>query len=331
MKTFTVEPFQPHPWLRHAHLQTVVTNFVAQSYHKRPIPYMRIRLNTPDGDFIDVDEVYNGELPPNAPLVLLLHGLEGSARSGYATITYTLMQAQGYRCVGMNYRSCSGDLNRTAKLYHLGATEDVALVLDWLMQRYPNAPKLLLGFSMGANLVLKYLGECGTAAPIAAAAAVSPPFHLAGQHHTINAAGGFTTIYRRRFLGRLKDKVRRKAHLIHAAGGDVYRALHAQTLEEFDNAIIAPLHGFADATDYYTQAACAPFLPHITVPTLIIRALDDPFFCPDIPTSEFAANPALYPFMLTQGGHVGFLEGTPRQPRFWAHQQAARFFQTMLT
>ena len=233
---FTLEPYIPTVGLSNGHAQTVAG---AMARSKRGVFFYRERLDTPDGDFLDLDVagVIGRPLPESAPIVLLLHGLEGNARQPYALETYRQLAERGVRSVGMNFRSCSGEVNRTARMYHAGATDDVALVHDWLDRRFPGVPKGMVGVSLGANMLLKYLGERGAelAIRLRAAAAISPPFDLALGAEQIETRA--CRLYMDRFLKSIKAKVRAKTE----AGGsqieghvDVLAALAAQTLQELD-------------------------------------------------------------------------------------------------
>lgn len=326
-----MEPFQPARAWANPHVQTALVNRLRPTDGVR---FSRVRLNTPDGDFINLDFAdvegvpLSGMHPQSAPLVLLLHGLEGSARRGYACETYRQLARRGIRAVGMNFRSCGGEINRTARLYHAGATDDVALVVNWLERLYPGVPKGLVGFSLGANVALKYLGEQGDATPLAAAAAVSPPFDMLAGAGVMEQGSG--RVYARRFLRDLQRKTLRHARLL-GERVDLARVMAARTLRDFDDAVTAPLHGFRDAIDYYERCSSGRFLPAIRVPTLLLRALDDPFFAVDVPETAVANNPALISGITPQGGHVAFGVGpVPWRFSYWAERQAARFLATFL-
>ncbi len=310
-------------------MQTVFGRFVRQ---KQGTIFHRRRINTPDGDFLDLDfpEVAGYPLPKDAPLVLLLHGLEGSARRSYAYETYRQLAKLGIRSVGMNYRSCSGEMNRTARFYHSGATDDVALVLTTLAQWFPHNRRGLIGFSLGANLTLKFLGERQQKGMdwVQTAVAVSPPFDMKKSAALLEK--GISRLYVRYFLRSLHKKVRAKAALL-APVVDLQKVLAAQTFREFDEAGTAPLGGFQSADDYYEQCSTAQFLPQIQVPTLLIRALDDPLFAPDdVPFNTIAANPFLTSGIVPKGGHLGFVEGGWRHFTCWAEREAARFLAAKL-
>lgn len=316
-------PFQPAWWLPGPHAQTLGARLLRARAPGPPL--VRRRLELPDGDFVDLDFT---AFPPRAPLVLVLHGLEGSARSGYMREMYRALGRRDIQAVGLNFRSCSGELNRTPRLYHSGETGDLAWVLGWLVGQVGPSPLGAVGFSLGANVLLKYLGACGRAAGrssglLRAAAAISIPFDLsAGAAHLER---GFSRLYRRYLVGKLKRKTLAKTAVL---DGRVHldRVRQARTFPEFDEAATAPLHGFANAADYYRRCSCARYLADIRVPTLLIHAADDPFLPPAaIPRAAIAANPWLHGLITPAGGHVGFVGGTPWRPVFWAEERAAAF------
>ncbi len=324
--SFQPEPFTPK-W-RNPHLQSIAANVWRST---EGVAFKRVRIDTPDGDFLDLDfaQVEGHPLPDDAPLVLGLHGLEGNARRGYLCETWRQLAQRGVRAVGMNYRSCSGEPNRTATLYHSGATADVALVVNWLRDQFPDVALGAVGFSLGANMLLKYLGERGDGAGLTAASAVSPPFDLVKNAGVFDQGVG--RLYAAGFLRSLHAKVRTHADVIRQRV-DIEAALASRTFTEFDNRVTAPLGGFDSAEDYYRRVSSAQFLPGIRVPTLILRALDDPFFRPDdIPHNALTANDCLQAALTPHGGHVAFFEGTtPRSMTFWAERQSARFLAQQL-
>lgn len=260
-------------------------------------------------------------------LVLVLHGLEGCARSSYALEMYRQLLRVGLAAVGMNFRSCSGEPNRLPRLYHSGETGDLAWMLGRLRARFPERALGVVGFSLGGNVLLKYLGEEG-AAPVDAAVAISVPFDLAAGAAWIER--GFARVYQRYLVGRLRRKVRAKRTILDGRV-DVAALLRAGTFREFDDRGTAPLHGFADADDYYRRSSSARFLARVRVPTLVIHSRDDPFLPPEaVPERAFDANPAITPLITPRGGHVGFVSGPPWAPRFWAEERAAAFLAARL-
>jgi predicted alpha/beta-fold hydrolase len=284
----------------------------------------RERWELPDGDFLDVD--LGPDPGPDAPLVLVLHGLEGSSRRRYVLSACTQLSAAGVRPVALNFRGCSGEMNRLPRFYHSGETGDAAWTLEVLRERWPGRRVGALGFSLGGNVLLKLLGERtdGGAGLLDAAVAISVPMDLAAGgdllERTVMGMG-----YTRYFLRSLKRKVRAKARLL-APLVDVAAILRARTLREFDDAATSRLHGFADADDYYSRSSSASLLPRVGVPTLLLHALDDPFLPPDaLPSAALRANPWIQDVILPRGGHVGFLRGAPWRPRLWAEEEGARF------
>jgi len=265
--------------------------------------------------------------PRPAALVLLLHGLEGSAQSGYALETYRQLARHGIPAVGLNFRSCSGELNRGARLYHSGETEDTRFVIRTLRARFPDAALGAVGFSLGGNVLVKYLGEEAERGDegrgVTAAVAVSVPYDLAaGARHMER---GLARLYVRRLLRSLQRKVRARATEL-GRRMDAPRALRARTFYEFDDAATAPLHGFRDADDYYTRSSSAPWVSRVGVPTLLIHADDDPFLpAGAIPRAAAAANPVIRSQFTVGGGHVGFVTGPPWRRGYWAEELAAAF------
>ena len=326
---FTPRPFRPAWWLPGAHAQTIAGRYVRPPHGVR---YRRERIETADGDFLDLDFATVEGRPvdsEDAPLCVVVHGLEGSAQSSYVLETCRALAEYGIRAVAMNFRSCSGELNRTARFYHAGDTDDLAFVLDGLAARFPSATLLGVGFSLGANQLLKYLGERGERSRVRAAVAVSVPFDL-GRGADKLWASFMGRMYTRHFVGRLVGKYRSKRE---ATGGrlpspelDAARILGSRSFREFDDALTSRLHGFRDADDYYTTSSSARFLHGIRVPTLLVQALDDPFVDEAaLPYAAIESNPMLLKAFAPHGGHVGFITGPPGRPRFWAEREAARF------
>jgi uncharacterized protein len=320
--------FRPAWWLRGAHAQTIGGRLLRGS---APLPLRRERLETPDGDFLDLDF---GTEPADAaaPVVVVLHGLEGGTSSGYMRQTFLELARAGLRGVGVNFRSCGGELNRSARFYHAGETEDLAFVLQRLAERFPGSRMGAIGFSLGGNVLLKYLGERGEEArgTLTAAAAVSVPFDLSAGADRLES-GPMSRVYTAYFMRRLLHKSRLKAELL-AERCDTARVLRARTLREFDDAATAPLHGFRSADDYYARSSSAGFLEGVRVPTLLLQAADDPFLAPGaIPRDAIERNPALTAAISPRGGHVGFVSGPPWAPVFWAEREAVAFLRRCLS
>jgi predicted alpha/beta-fold hydrolase len=291
----------------------------------RPIRCPRLvreRLATPDGDFLDLDWLAGA--PSGRPLVLVLHGLEGSARSHYAAGLLRESARAGLAAAVLHFRSCSGELNRRARMYHSGDTADLEWVVGELTAREPARPLALVGMSLGANVALKWLGERGEAAPptVTALAAISTPFDLRACAEVLDR-GWNRRLYTRNFLRTLKAKVRAKAGLLDGQV-DLTGALAARTFAEYDRAVTAPLYGFADERDYWTRSSSGAYLPRIRRPCLLINAANDPF----VPAGSLPAAAPAFGFierlLVREGGHAGFLEG-PWGRRSWAERQALAF------
>jgi predicted alpha/beta-fold hydrolase len=323
---FRVRPFHPAWWAPGPHRQTIAGKYLRQTVSVR---LERERWNTPDGDFLDLDFT---EEPAHAaaardapaPLVVVLHGLEGGSRRAYALLAYHELARRGARAVGLNFRSCSGEPNRLPRSYHSGETGDLAFVLARLMERFPERPIGALGFSLGGNVLLKFLGERGAGAPLAAAAAVSVPYDLAAGALSLEVSP-MGRVYGWHFLRSLRRKVLGKAALLRESL-PMDRVAAARTVREFDDVATAPLHGFRNAAHYYAECSSAGFLSRIAKPTLLLHARDDPFQ-PErvLPLRAMRDNPALVSGVVERGGHVGFVEGSPARPTFWAEPEAARF------
>lgn len=326
----------PVRWLPGPHAQTIVGRLLRGA---APTPSVRReRVETPDGDFLDLD-LFGGRWPEagdppsdaDLPVAILLHGLEGSARSGYIRETARRLSERGVGSIGLNFRSRSGEPNRTRRFYHSGETGDLAFVVEWTASRRPRAPIGLVGFSLGGNVLLKYLGERGDGVDsrLTAAVAASVPFDLTASARVFDSGAG--RIYGSFFLRSLKATLRRKAELFPDAY-DLRRAEAARTLREFDEAVTAPVHGFRDAADYYRRSSSARFLGDIRLPTLLIQAWDDPFVPrASVPAAAIRENPALRTRFSERGGHLGFVgRRSAWVPALWAERTAADFLAAAL-
>jgi len=290
------------------------------------VPLRRERWDTPDGDFLDLD--FGPDPDETAPLILLLHGLEGFSERPYMLHAMGVLGERGLASVGLNFRGCSGEPNRLSRLYHSGETGDPSFVLETLRSRWPDRPLGALGFSLGGNVLLKLLGERedGGTGLLEASAAVSVPYDLSsGVAHLEGSAVG--RFYARYFLTSLMKKVQAKEEML-APLLDLEAVYASSNLSQFDDVATAPLHGFSGAHDYYRKASSKQFLEGIRVPTLLIHAGNDPFLPQRaIPTAIMERNPSLHPLISGGGGHVGFLSGfVPGRPRFWAEDRLADFF-----
>lgn len=345
---FEPRPFRPASWLRGAHLQTLVGRLLRP---RATVRYRRERWTTEDGDFLDLDFADPGpggpdvpaagadgvsgrqrrDGPVGRPTVLVLHGLEGGSDSGYVLELVGRLGEAGLGAVALNFRSRSGEPNRHRRFYHSGETDDLAHVLGRLREERPDAPLAAVGFSLGGNVLLKYLGERGETARdvLDAAVAVSVPYRLGASARRMER--GLGPMYAAYFLRSLRASVRAKARE-RGHDFDLERLARVRSLREFDDAFTAPVHGFHDAADYYRRSSSARFLPDVRVPTLLLQSRDDPFL-PEggLPEAEMRQNPWLLPVLVDRGGHVGFVEGpTPWEVDFWAEAEAVRFLAAAL-
>lgn len=288
-------------------------------------------METGDGDFVDVDWL-DAPAAAGAPILLVLHGLEGSARSHYAAGLLEAAAHRGWRAAILNFRSCSGEPNRLPRFYHSGDTADLDHVARVITARHPEARMGAVGVSLGGNVLLKWLGEQGEAAPaqVAGAVGISVPFDLEACARVLDR-GLPRALYTSNFMRTLRRKVRAKAKA-YPGFVDVKAALRARTFAAYDRAVTAPLHGFADERDYWQRSSSGPYLAAIRRPVLLINALDDPF----IPVASLPPVAALPPGVQAEftahGGHAGFLEGgAPWRPRSWAEARAVDFLDPLLT
>lgn len=308
-------------WLPGGHAQTIYPLCIKPA----PLAYRRERWNTPDGDFIDLD--WNEVAPlDNAPLLILFHGLEGSANSHYAIALMRALSAIGWGGAVVHFRGCSGEQNRLPRAYHSGDSAEINWVLRRSRQNFPQRPLYAVGISLGGNALLKWLGECGAEANniLCAAAAISAPLDLTASGHQL--AHGFNRVYTQRFLKTLKQKASEKL-LRYPGLFDAERMLAARTLHRFDDVVTAPLHGFTDADDYWRRASSKPWLAAIRLPCLVLNAQNDPFLpASALPTLAQVAAQVTLDFP-RQGGHVGFVSGRWPGHLDWLPQRILRFFQ----
>jgi predicted alpha/beta-fold hydrolase len=312
-------PYQPAAWLPGPHAMTVFASVA------RPTPrpaWRRERWELPDGDFLDVDR-----LPPpapDAPLGLICHGLEGSSQASYVRGLAAALAARGFGVAALNFRGCSGEMNRLPRFYHSGETGDLDHAVRRLADERPGRALVAAGFSLGANVVAKYLGERGAELPreLRAGAVVSVPWDLAASAKALDGPGAMAWLYRERFLRRLRRKAAEKGARF-PASIDAAAAARAETVVGFDDAVTAPLHGFASAADYYARSSAGRYLAGVRLPLLAINALDDPMVPRASLPSPAACAGSVRLELTERGGHVAFVEGSPWCPRYWAEARVA--------
>ncbi len=300
--------FQPAWWCRGPHMQTLWARLMRRGPHPR---LQRERLELLDGDFIDLDWMENG----NGPIVIVLHGLEGSSDSSYVRGILAAFKRRGWRGVVMHFRGCSGEPNRLVRSYHSGDTGDLAYLIEILRQREPGTPLACVGFSLGGNVLLKWLGKTGGQAPLRAAVAVSVPFVLHSAANRLQQ--GFSRLYQWQLMRSLRNTVTEKRVRMQLPI-KVNDLSTLKNFHDFDEHVTAPLHGFDSADHYYTVSSSRQYLNGITVPTLVLHARDDPFMTEAaIPRDDELSNTVTLE-LSASGGHVGFVAGTwPWRPYYW--------------
>ncbi len=318
-----MHPYRPAWWLPDPHSATLWGRVGRREPH---IATRIERFDTPDGDFLELVRLDGPSL--DAPRLLLLHGLEGGAHSHYAKAMFREARARGWAADLLLFRTCGTEPNRLPRSYHSGETSDPRFVIEQLATAFPSAPLGVMGVSLGANVLCKLLGEDGErlSGNVRGAVAMSTPFDLARASRHIGR--GFGVVYERFFLRSLIPKALSKVSR-HRELSELTSVRRARTLWEFDDHFTAPLHGFADAADYYARASSLPYLAEIRRPTLLLSAVDDPFLPSDVldrvrtVTRNNASITIEFP---ERGGHVGFTSGLlPWRPRYYGEWRAAEF------
>jgi hypothetical protein len=348
-------------WLPDRHSQTIYGSRFAR-YNR--IAFVRDRVDTPDGDFLDFDWTGPGLFPhkaadgspvsgqapvapgevaaarwitprdwsslpaaPGTPALILFHGLEGGSSSRYAQSIAYHFRARGWVVTVAHFRGCSGAPNRLARAYYSGDSAEVGFMLETARQRLPHARWHAVGVSLGGNALLKHLGEQGAAAGwLAAAAGVSVPLDLAAGGHALCQGFMARQVYTRYFLRSMRQKVLEKARQFPGAI-DVVRIAHARDLRDFDDAYTAPMHGFRNALDYWTRASSKPWLAHIATPTLVLNARNDPFLPASALPGPADCSASVLLHQPEQGGHASFPTGMFPANLSWLPRRLGRFFE----
>lgn len=306
--------YKPAWFLRNSHINTIYPTL----FRSNPtVPYTRQRLITDDDDFLDIDLL----LSSYRRMAVLCHGLEGSSQSKYILGTAAHLHKNGWDIAAVNYRGCSGEMNNQKIMYNSGATYDLDRVVEEYIDQYEEV--VLVGFSLGGNLVLKYMGDgiYSNVDRVSACVAVSVPVDLKAGCVKISKPSNF--IYEYKFLKSLKKKVKLKS----IKYPDAYNtnALNTvKSLYDFDDVYTGPIHGYKGADDYYAKCSAKPFIKSIDKPTLIINSLDDPFL-PEVcfPYDEINANDNVTGLFPEYGGHVGFVE--LKNSFYWEENQILKF------
>ncbi len=320
-----VSAFKPAWWLTNPHAQTMYAAVVRNI----TVPYTRAeRLELPDGDFVDLVWL-DGGLTHDAPLVVLLHGLGGTWNSQYIKAQMVRYKQLGWRSVVMQLRGAGSEPNRMLRAFHAGDTADLDYFLHALAVREPHTKKMGVGFSLGGNILLKWLGENSTQELLSAAVAVSVPFQLSSVADRLNQ--GFSRLYQKRLLNELHQHFLRKMQ--RHPNEDMLRKLqNCHCFWTFDNDITAYLNGFDNVHTYYRESSCKAYLRSITTPTLVLHALDDPFMTPAVVPNLAELSSSISLELSQHGGHVGFVSGMiPGHPKFWLDDRIAEFFSNQVS
>ncbi|WP_346881603.1 alpha/beta fold hydrolase [uncultured Algibacter sp.] len=293
--------YKPPFYLKNGFISTIYSGL----FRRVALDQKRERITLSDGDFLDLDWSYSKDTSNR--LIILLHGMEGNAQRPYITGAAKLCNEHDIDAVSVNFRGCSGEDNLKYTSYHSGATEDLKAVIEYAISNKQYTQIYLKGISLGANIILKYLGEENDVpSAIKAAISVSVPCHLNSSAKELHAFKN--KLYHDRFLKplikRLKSKQKRYPDLV-----TLDQINSIKTLTGFDNVYTAKAHGFKDALDYYDKNSSLQFLSNIKIPTLILNALNDSFLSPECyPVKEAKNNSNLYLEMPKYGGHAGFID-----------------------
>lgn len=324
-------PFRPAWWLHNAHLQTLYPSL----FRRVDVPArVRERLTLADGDWLYLDwRLPRQWVGSGLPLAVILHGLSGSSQSQYVVGLQRALEAKGWASVAMNCRGATGEPNDLPQAYHAGAHGDLAEVLAAVHERYPDVPMCLVGYSLGGAMTLNCLALSALPKTLFAAVAVSVPLQLDACADRLDQ--GFSQVYRKHIMGLLLKGWQRKAEHLEARGDRDMADFIRQRLAEgpftsfrvFDDRLIAELHGFADAEDYYARCSPRQRLSRIGVDTLLLQAMDDPFLTPECFPMARELSPTTTLEIAGRGGHVGFIEAGEswREPVYYLERRIPEF------
>jgi predicted alpha/beta-fold hydrolase len=288
------EKFKPVWWAPEVHTQTVIASFSKV----RDPQSERIEISTPDEDFLELEII---DLKTDKPVVALFHGLEGSSERHYIQNLMSDLKDAGYSSVALNFRGCGKKLNLQKRMYHLGETEDYKTLFIWMKEYFNESEIYAVGFSLGANALVKSLGELGVNHPVSKAVAVSPPYDL--KRGSLRMNDGLNKVYQKRFLNTLAEKTDLKRKQF-----SDFPRFNGSSVYDFDDQVTAPLHGFKGADDYYEQSSSQHFYKDGEKPLLIIHSKADSL-CPleYAPFKDIVANKNIKTLFTESGGHVGFI------------------------
>jgi len=328
MTKSNADSFKPAFGLTNKHIQTIFPSL----FRKTPSPSFEIEEFTlSDGDFLECywHKIENHNT--HTPIVILFHGLAGSYKSSYIQGVVDALDKAGFSSVVMHYRGCAEKENHLARSYHSGDTGDAKEFLEYLQKNYSTNKLFAVGYSLGANMLLKLLGELQENSPLSTAVAVSAPMQLDICASHMNR--GFSRFYQHLLLKDLNEALEKK-YLKHDLESIInlpkQKVKKLKNFWEFDDAYTAPIHGFDSAKDYYTKSSARQYLREIKTPTLIIHAKDDPFMTPDILPQEEELSSFVQLEIQEHGGHVGFIGGTLLKPEYWLDKKIVNYFTSSL-
>ena len=291
--------FKASWWQKNKHLQTLWGPLFRKEV-KNIIRKERFEIS--DGDFVDLYWTSND----SGPIIIFLHGLAGSYMSHYMPGILNVVSKMGWRGLLLHFRGCSGEPNRLARGYHEGDTEDLSEVVQTIRKLEPQTPIAAVGYSMGGNVLLKWLGCTGKTNPLCAGIAISPTFDL---HIATNQLEkGFSRIYQKNLINQLIGYIKMKSNVTDLPI-DTSNIENIRTFRQFDAQITAPLHGFKDIDEYYNESSCRKYIKDICIPTLILHSRDDPFSSLKAIPSKNELSPKTTLELSKNGGHVGFVSG----------------------
>ena len=311
-------------FLKNRHMQTIYSTLFSKN---TSIKFFTKKFTLSDGDFLDIYTLEEKPLYPYTSIVVLFHGLAGSYESPYIQGAMINLHKEGFFPVLMHFRGASGVDNVAARSYHSGDTEDAKEFLQHLRKEYPNAKIYAVGYSLGANMLLKLLGELSSDSYVSKAVAISAPMDL--KICSLQMQKGFSAYYQHRLLKELKKALLKKfdkhdmSKLIGLRKEDVSGLT---SFVAFDDAYTAPIHGFKGVWEYYELASCKQYLKNIETPTLIIHSKDDPFMSPDVLPQESELSAATTLHLFEHGGHVGFIQGSVLHPKYLLNEKIVKFF-----
>jgi len=315
--------FKPSFLLKNKHIQTLYAPLFRRNKH---LSYTIERFDLEDGDFVECYWYKQERITHDKPIIVLFHGLTGSYKSPYIQGIMSALAQKGYASVLMHFRGCADNPNLMARGYHSGDTQDAKAWINTLAKRFPHNPLHAIGYSIGGNVLLKLVAESPNL-PLHSAISISAPLELEITAQTINK--GFSKFYQRHLLTQLKAIVKEKfkEHPLQKTIGLSQQKLHAiKTIREFDEEYTAKIHHFGSASNYYEQSSAKQYLYKITIPTLIIHALDDPFMTEEILPNPTALSASIRLETFAHGGHVGFVEGSIFKPKYWLETRILDYY-----